>query len=106
MPRSPENARKCPSCKSKQISFLQVRGTDGIIEMPHGHPPVMAYKPFHGRWADQLDEGKLEGLGQRLHDVGANVIHGALLDEGLKEPAMIQHDPTPRPSQPQHPHAF
>ena len=55
----------------------------------------MAYKPFHGRWADQLDEGKLEGLGQRLHDVGANVVHGALLDEGLKEPAMIQHDPTP-----------
>jgi hypothetical protein len=29
----------------------------------------------------------LEGLGQRLHDVTADVVHRALFDEGLEEPS-------------------
>ena len=71
-----------------------VRLTDGIIEMPHGHAPVMANKPFHGAWANQFHEGKLERLRERLHNIGAHIIHGAFFDEGFEEP----HAANARPS--------
>ena len=88
------------------------RLTDSIIEVAHGHAPVVAHEPFHGAWADQFHEGKLEGLRERLDNIGAHVVHGALFDEGFEEPhaanaflrqlnsdpltvtAILQHAPT------------
>ena len=63
-----------------------VQVADGIVEMPRSHAPVVAHEPFHGAGSHKLHEGELIGLGERLHEIGANVVHGPLLDEGLKEP--------------------
>eukprot|EP00438_Fugacium_kawagutii_P024371 Skav225182 [mRNA] locus=scaffold3930:2676:4070:+ [translate_table: standard] len=59
--------------------------TDGFIEMPHGHAPVVADEPFHAAWADQFHEGQLERLRERLHNIGGHVVHRALFDESFKE---------------------
>ena len=59
---------------------------DGIAEMTNWHAPAVTNEPLDTCWTHQFHEGKLKGLRERLHDVGANVVHGALLDEGLEEP--------------------
>lgn len=64
----------------KRLSML----ADGITEMSHTHAPVVAHEPFHWAWANQLDKGNLERFRQRLHDVCTHVVHGPVLDEGLK----------------------
>ena len=59
---------------------------DGLTEMPHGHPPVVAHEPLHLPRANQFNQRHLVQLRERLDDVGTYIVHGTLLDEGLKEP--------------------
>lgn len=59
---------------------------DGITEMTHGHLPAVTDEPIDLDWTHQLHQRHLEGLSQRLHNVGTNVIHGPLFDKGIEEP--------------------
>ena len=59
---------------------------DRITKVTQWHAPVVAYKPLDLGGAYQLSEGKLIWLGERLHNVGAHVVHGTLLDEAVEKP--------------------
>ena len=50
------------------------------------HTPVVTHKPFHHYWPQKLNEGHPKRFSERLHDVPANVIHGAVLDKRVEEP--------------------
>ena len=61
---------------------------DRITKVADWHTPIVTDKPLHFRGPKQLNEGQLEWFGERLHNVGANVVHGAFLDETLEEPRL------------------
>ena len=79
-----------PICRISPISLTPVvtlsMSPDGLMKMPHRHAPVVAHKPLDLRWANEFCKGHLKWLSERFYNVGANIIHGTLLDEGFKEP--------------------
>lgn len=61
---------------------------DCIAKVPERHPPEMTNEPLDSCGSNQLGKGQLIRLGEGFHDVRANVVHVAFLDEVLKEPLL------------------
>lgn len=64
--------------------FFAAQSADGIVEVSHTHSPVVAHKPFHWAWANQLDKGNLERFRQRLHDICTHLGHAQQWEKDIK----------------------
>ena len=80
-----EGANPVRSTLPVHSSMLLGVVTDGIHCFTERSSPVVADKPAHPAWTCKFCIGALRPLGEWLHQVGTNVIHGAISNEGLKK---------------------